>query len=111
MIWHSISSFILKNRILLVLAVLLSTGFMGYQARKVKLSYELAKILPVTDPDYQYYEAFKSRFGQDGNVMVLAIETDSMYQLGFFNDWYALSQKIKRIEGIKDVVSNANLYN
>ena len=43
--------------------------------------------------------------------MVLAIETDSMYQLGFFNDWYALSQKIKRIEGIKDVVSNANLYN
>ncbi|AKD54723.1 efflux RND transporter permease subunit [Spirosoma radiotolerans] len=110
MIWHSISSFILKNRILLVLAVLLGTVFMGYKASKVKLSYELAKILPVTDPDYQYYEAFKSRFGQDGNVMVLAIETDSMYQLGFFNDWYALSQKIKRIDGIKDVVSNANLY-
>ncbi|GAB3792047.1 MMPL family transporter [Spirosoma humi] len=111
MIWHSISSFILKNRVLLILAVLLSTGFMGYQASKVKLSYELAKILPATDPDYRYYEAFKSRFGQDGNVMVLAIETDSMYQLGFFKDWYALSQKIKRIEGIKDVVSNANLYN
>ncbi len=110
MIWHHISSFILKNRIALVIGVLLGTAFMGYQARKVKLSYELAKILPVTDPDYQQYEAFKSRFGQDGSVMVLAIETDSMYRIGFFNDWYALGQKIRRITGIKDVVSNANLY-
>ena len=111
MIWQGISSFILSNRIALIIAVLLGTTFMGYQASKVKLSYELAKILPVTDPDFQRYEAFKSRFGQDGSVMVLAIETDSMYQLGFFNDWYALGQKIKHIEGIKDVVSNANLYN
>ena len=115
MIWHRISHFILSNRAPLVVVVLLGTAFMGYQASRVKLSYELAKILPVTDPDYQQYEAFKSRFGQDGSVMVLGIETapasrDSMYQLGFFNDWYALSQTIRRIDGIKDVVSNANLY-
>ena len=110
MIWHRIAAFILKNRIPLVIAVLLGTAFMGYQAGKVKLSYELAKILPVTDPDYQRYEAFKSRFGPDGSVMVLGIETDSMYRLGFFNDWYVLSQKIRRIEGIKDVVSNASLF-
>jgi hypothetical protein len=110
MIWHRIASFILRNRIALVIAVLLGTVFMGYQASRVKLSYELAKILPVTDPDYQRYEAFKSRFGMDGSVMVLGIETDSMYRLGFFNDWYTLSQKIKHIEGIKDVVSNASLY-
>ncbi len=115
MIWHRISHFILSNRAPLVVVVLLATAFMGYQASRVKLSYELAKILPVTDPDYQQYEAFKSRFGQDGSVMVLGIETapasrDSMYQLGFFNDWYALSQTIRRIDGIKDVVSNANLY-
>ena len=110
MVWHRISSFILTNRIALLIVVLLSTAFMGYHASKVKLSYELAKILPVTDPDYQRYEAFKSRFGQDGSVMVLCVETDSMYQLGFFNDWYALSQKIRHIEGVKDVVSNASLF-
>ncbi|GAB3940343.1 MMPL family transporter [Spirosoma harenae] len=110
MIWHRISSFILSNRIALIVVILLSTAFMGYEASKVKLSYELAKILPVTDPENQRYEAFKSRFGQDGSVMVLSVETDSMYQLRFFNDWYTLSQKIHRIEGVKDVVSNANLY-
>ncbi|MBD2699350.1 MMPL family transporter [Spirosoma sp. BT702] len=110
MIWQRVSSFIFKHRITLVIIVLLGTAFMGYQASQVRLSYEIAKILPPSDPDFQRYETFKSQFGQDGNVMVLGIETDSMYQLNFFNDWYALSQKIKRIEGIKDVVSNANLY-
>ena len=110
MIWPRISSFILSNRIALIIVVLLGTAFMGYQATKVKLSYELAKVLPVSDPEYQRYEAFKSRFGQDGSVMVLCVETDSMYYLPFFNDWYALSQKIRRIGGIKDVVSNANLF-
>lgn len=83
---------------------------MGFEASKVKLSYEIAKVLPVSDPEHQRYEAFKTRFGQDGNVMVLCVETDSMYQLNFFNDWHALSQKIKHLEGIKDVVSNANLF-
>lgn len=110
MFWNRISSFILANRVTILAAVLLTTLFMGYQASRVRLSYELAKILPVTDPEYQRYESFKSHFGQDGNVMVLGIETDSMYQLGLFSDWYALSQSIKRIDGIKDVVANASLY-
>lgn len=110
MVWHRISSFILRNRLVLVAVILLGTVFMGFQASRVKLSYELAKILPVSDPEFQRYEAFKSRFGQDGSVMVLGIETDSMYQLGFFNDWYRLNQSIKAIDGIKDVVANANLY-
>ena len=110
MFWNRVSSFILANRVPILVVVLLSTLFMGYQASRVKLSYELAKILPVTDPEYQRYESFKSHFGQDGNVMVLGVETDSMYRLELFSDWYALSRAIKRIDGIKDVVANASLY-
>ena len=110
MFWHRISVLILKNRISLVLLVLLGTAFMGYQSSRIQLSYELAKILPQSDPDFQLYETFKARYGEDGNVMVLGVETDKMYQLAFFNDWYALNQRIKAIKGIKDVVSNASLY-
>lgn len=111
MFWHRISVIILKNRILLTLVVLLGTAFMGYQASRIQLSYELAKILPQSDPDFQLYEEFKARYGEDGNVMVLGVETEKMYQVSFFNDWYALNQRIKAIKGIKDVVSNANLFN
>ncbi|HLL93915.1 MAG TPA: hypothetical protein VK404_02980, partial [Spirosoma sp.] len=110
MFWNRVSSFILANRVVILAVVFLGTLVMGYQASRVRLSYELAKILPVTDPEYQRYESFKAHFGQDGNVMVLGVESDSMYRLAFFSDWYALSQTIKRIDGIRDVVANASLY-
>ncbi|MBO0951684.1 efflux RND transporter permease subunit [Fibrella forsythiae] len=110
MIWTRISLFILANRRLLLTFILLATVFMGFQAARVKLSYEFAKILPTTDPDYATYEAFKARFGEDGNVMVIGAETDSMYQLAYFRDWQALNKQIKQIDGIRDVVSNAGLY-
>ncbi|RYF56483.1 MAG: patched family protein, partial [Cytophagaceae bacterium] len=110
MIWTRISLFILANRRLLLAFILLATVFMGFQAARVKLSYEFAKILPTTDPDYAAYEAFKARFGEDGNVMVIGAETDSMYQLAYFRDWQTLNKQIKQIDGIRDVISNAGLY-
>ncbi|GGD56531.1 transporter [Emticicia aquatilis] len=74
------------------------------------MSYELARILPKSDENFKIYEDFKKRFGEDGNVMVIAIESDKIYQLETFNQWYDLSKKIKNIEGIKNVLSNANLF-
>lgn len=109
--WQRLSHFILNNRITFILVILAGTVFMGYKASKIELSYELAKILPSTDPDFQLYESFKNRFGEDGSVMILGIETDKMYQLDLFKAWYGLGKEIKAIDGIKDVVSNATLYN
>ncbi len=110
MIWHRIAVFILSNRRTLIVLIALATGFMGYKASQVKLSYELSKILPTTDPGYQLYENFKARYGEDGNVLVIGVETDSMYRLPFFQAWYDLNQQIRGINGIRDVLSNARLY-
>ena len=110
MIWTQVSRFILANRRLLLAFVLLATVLMGFQAARVKLSYEFAKILPTTDPDYAIYDAFKARFGEDGNVMVIGVETDSMYRLAYFQDWQRFNKQIQQIDGIRDVVSNAGLY-
>lgn len=107
--WQATSKFILKNRTVLLALVVVLTGFMGYQASKVRLSYELAKILPVSDTNFQLYEAFKARYGEDGNVLVMGVATDKMFQKELFSDWYELNQAIKKIEGVKEVVSNANL--
>ncbi|WP_266364939.1 efflux RND transporter permease subunit [Tellurirhabdus rosea] len=110
MVWHRISAFVLKNRPLLLIIILLGTIFMGYQASQIRLSYELAKILPTSDPDFIEYEAFKARYGEDGNVMVIGAETPAMYQLRNFNGWYDLNQQLRKIDGIRDVVSNASLF-
>lgn len=105
---YNIAHFILRHRF--TLAVLLGglTALMGYQASKVRLSYELAQILPKDDPDFQLYESFKARYGEDGNVWVIGVATDSMFSFPVFRDWYALSQRIKKLNGVKEVISNAN---
>ncbi|TDB65831.1 efflux RND transporter permease subunit [Arundinibacter roseus] len=108
--WQKLSHLILKNRALLIGLVLLSTAYMGYRASQIRLSYELARILPVEDANYQLYEEFKARYGEDGNVMVIGIETDRMFTRELFNDWYALGMEVKQIDGIKQVLSNANLF-
>ncbi len=110
MFWYNLSKLILKNRKTWLFMVFVTTLFMGFMASKITMSYELARILPKSDENFKIYEDFKQRFGEDGNVMVIAIETDKIYELETFNQWYDLSKKIKSIEGIKNVLSNTNLF-
>jgi predicted RND superfamily exporter protein len=107
--WKAVASLILNHRLKLLLAVGLVTAFMGYQITRLELSYELPKILPRDDESFKIYDDFKKQFGEDGNVMVIAIESDKIYDLPVFGDWYDLTQKIRGFEGIKNVLSVASL--
>ena len=108
--WPKIASFIPKNRIPLLVLLVIATAFMGYHGSRISLSYEMARVLPADDPDLQAYGAFKKTFGEDGSVMVIGVETDSMYALPFFRDWYELNRSVGKLTGIKTVVSNVALY-
>ena len=110
MFWHNVSKLILKNRLTLLTVIVGITIFMGFEASKVRLSYKLAKILPTGDPNFQLYESFKARYGEDGNVLVIGIETNKMFKQSVFNGWYDLSRQIKQMEGVKKVVSNTDLF-
>ena len=110
MFWYNLSKLILKNRRNWLFVVFVTTLFMGLMASKITMSYELARILPKSDENFKIYEDFKQRFGEDGNVMVIAIESDKIYELETFNQWYDLSKKIKSVDGIKNVLSNTNLF-
>jgi uncharacterized protein len=107
--WQKFAQIILNNRLSFLLGVLAMTIFMVFAASNLKISYELPKILPKSDERFQLYETFKKRFGEDGSVMVIGVETDKMYDLDFFQNWYDLNKEIKKMDGIKDVVCNANV--
>jgi uncharacterized protein len=108
-IWHSLSLTILKKRPYFLGGVALMTLFMAVMAFKVQVSSELPKILPKTDSRFQLYESFKKRFGEDGSVMVVGVETEKMFLLPFFQQWQDLSKEIKSVKGIKDVVYAGNV--
>jgi len=108
---NKIADLILKNRILFIVIIAVLTVFMAYQATRIELSYEFIRPLPKDDTTSMEYDNFKKLFGEDGSVLVVGIQDTAFFKLNKYNDWYELTNSLKSIEGIKDVLSVANLYN
>lgn len=101
---------ILRYRLVSLITLLVLTGFMVYMATGVKLSYEAAKILPPSDPTYAQYLKFKEKFGEDGTVMVIGFQSDRIWDKDVFAGWYQLTNDVKKIEGIQEVISVARAF-
>ncbi len=107
--WASIARFILRNRITIIIVLSVLTVFMGYYAQKAEIFYETPKLLPDKDTTALEYVQFKKLFGQDGSVMVIGIQDEGLYTTQRFGDWYDLGVAIKKVGGVKTVVSLAQL--
>src|SRR5262245_47628579 len=108
--FENIARIILRNRMLMLIILVAITIAMVFFALRVKLSYETAKILPDDDPTLVAYNNFKQKFGEDGSVMVIGFQSKDMFNLELFNHWYDLTQEIKKMEGIQEVVSTARSF-
>ena len=103
--WAHISRFILRYKLFLLISLLFATIFMANKAMQVQYSYEFLPLLPEDDPIYIEYQEFLGHFGQEGNVMVVGFQCDSLYQLQNYNAFYDLYGQLKEIEGVEQVVS------
>tara|TARA_B110000971_G_scaffold56921_1_gene57949 strand:- start:1018 stop:3405 length:2388 start_codon:yes stop_codon:yes gene_type:complete len=103
--WAKISRFILRNKFFLLLALLASTIFMGFKAKDVLYSYKFMPLLPEDDPVFVEYQDFLSYFGQEGNVVVVGFQTDSLFELETFNAFYNLRNELTQVQGVEQVVS------
>ena len=103
--WAHISRFILRYKLFLLIFLLFATIFMANKAMQVQYSYEFLPLLPEDDPIYVEYQEFLGHFGQEGNVMVVGFQCDSLYQLENYNAFYDLYGQLKEIEGVEQVVS------
>ena len=56
--WQKIASFILRNKLYLIIALVILTVFMGYKATKVEMLYEFGQLLPEDDTTNLEYKQF-----------------------------------------------------
>lgn len=103
--WKRLGSFVLHYRLPLLIALFAVTCVMGFFASKVKLSYEFAKAIPVDNPKYLAYKDFREKFGDDGNVLVVGVQSDRLFELKNFKAYYDLQKQIKKISDVEDVLS------
>lgn len=103
--WHSIAAFIIKFRIALLISLLAATGIMGYYASQIKLSYEFTSAVPTDNQKYIDYQNFRKQFGEDGNLMVIGVQTQDFFNASFFNDYAQLTKDIEKVRSVENVLS------
>jgi predicted RND superfamily exporter protein len=108
--WYKLARFILRNRYYIISVVALSTAVMAYFVPRIEMDYNFGKIIPQKEPAYIEYEKFRKNFGDDGSMMVVAVENTPLFELEFYNKWYELGKKIDSIPDIDEVVSITNIY-
>ena len=109
--WRKTGQLILKNRWPLLIVLLAATTFMGYHANKLELSYEFSRAIPANHPANVTYQEFKKKYGQDGSLLVIGIQTPALFEEKIFNDYADLQRGLKKIDGVTDVISVPSAVN
>lgn len=102
--WKKLGFLVLKFRVVLLLLLAATTILMGYYASKVKLSYEFSKAIPTNNPKYQDYLQFRKTFGDDGNILVLGVQTNTLFETKTFNLYRKLQDNIRKQKYVEDVL-------
>lgn len=85
------------------------TAFMAYQAQFVKWSFDLANIVPDSDPEMIYFKDFKKTFGEDGNILAIGVKDSSVYETQNFRRLTYLTNELEKLDGVNNVLSLTNL--
>jgi predicted RND superfamily exporter protein len=106
--WQRLAKFVLQYRLPLLIILFAVTAVMGYFASRVTLSYEFAKAIPADNPKYLDYVAFRQKFGDDGNLLVVGIQTiqtDKIFELNTFKAYRNLEVQLKKVSDVETVLS------
>ncbi len=110
-VWNFLVKAILRNRITILIVTGLMTVFMGYMATKVSIQYQSTSILPDKDSTNIVYQKFITQFGQDGTMMFIGITDPNLFQLSHFNSIFDVTDSLKKVRGVSEIVSVTRLYN
>jgi uncharacterized protein len=109
--WRSLAAVILRFRYILLFLLVVATGFFGWQASKVKLSYEFSKAIPTDNPKYIAYQEFKTKFGEEAGLLVIGIRTDRFFDAPFFAHYRDMQHSLKKLPGIQTILSVPSAFN
>ena len=107
--WDYIASRILRNRVFLLVLVLLFTIFMSLQWKNMRFTFTEANLLPDDHEVNIQYNSFLEKFGEEGNLVVLGFKDK-----GFFNEknikaWKKFISEIKKHKAVELTLSIEDL--
>jgi hypothetical protein len=107
--WNSIARVILRNRITIIVIIIGITIFFATQWQNMQFSYTEANLLPDDDEINLEYNDFLDKFGEEGNLIVLAVEDPTLFTPEKFTAWNKLTETLKAYKEVDQIVGVGNL--
>ncbi len=107
--WNSIARVILRNRLTIIFIIIGITVFLASQWQNMRFSYTEANLLPDDHEINITYNNFLDKFGEEGNLIVLAVNDSTLFTPEKFAAWNKLSEKLESYPEIENVISLGNL--
>jgi predicted RND superfamily exporter protein len=108
-IWTKIASLILRNKIIFIILIILTTALFITQWKNVKISYTTKSILPDDDPYAIEFAKFKSKFRNENNIILIGVNDKNLFTKEKFNAWSTLSDNFEKLPEVEKVISLKNL--
>lgn len=107
--WNNVSRIILTKRYIILGLILAITGFLSYQTQYMRFSYTEANLLPENHQVNVDYKHFLKLFGEEGNIIILAVQDSSIYAPEKFNSWRELTNKLNDYSEVELTISVGNI--
>jgi predicted RND superfamily exporter protein len=107
--WETIARLILRNKIFILIAVILATVFFSMQWKHMRFTYTEANMLPDEHEVNITYNDFLKVFGEEGNLIVLGIKDSSLFSVKQLNAWNKLADSFKSFDEVETVLSIKDL--
>ena len=107
--WEAVARIILRNKIVILTLILLSTLFFSSQWKYMRFTYTEANLLPDEHPVNQVYNQFLEIFGEEGNLIILGVKDSTLFTVDKLNKWNSLADDFKAFPEVELVVSVKDL--
>ena len=107
--WDIFARLILRNRIFFLVFIFTSTLLLSTQWKNLKFSYSEANLMPKDHPFNLAYDNFVNVFGEEGNLLIIAVNDSSLFKKNNFNSWIELSQSFKNKKEVNNVIHVGNI--
>ena len=107
--WDIFARLILRNRIFFLVFIFISTLLLSTQWKNLKFSYSEANLMPKDHPFNLAYDNFVNVFGEEGNLLIIAVKDSSLFKKNNFNSWIELSQSFKNKKEVNNVIHVGNI--
>ena len=107
--WEIFANLILRNRIVFLAFVFITTLLLSTQWKNLKFSYSEANLMPKDHPFNLSYDNFVNVFGEEGNLLIIATNDSAVFDKDNFNSWIKLSESFENKKEVNNVIHVGNI--